>query len=159
MTERGMVSRDDSFLPNHSRNPWNGLWTCARITTVSMVMLSGTQVAMWELPSSALCGELHELAAWLFLRSPNRFSFVWQSAHGIPVHLERGSNKLLTWCVQFQSPVSVTVILTIAPLERNTPPNDYGWKPLRCWWRFCIYVNPRLIGRVPSRCFEEFTGA
>ena len=159
MTERGMVSRDDSFPPSHLRNPSNGLRTRGRSTTVVFVMLSGTQVAMWELPSTALCGSLHELAAGLFLRSPNRFSFVWQSAHGIPVHLERGSNKLLTWCVQFQSPVSVTVCLTIAPLERNAPPNEYGWKAARAWRRSCTYVSPRLIGRVPSRCFEEVIGA
>ena len=147
MTRQGKVSRDDSFLPHHLRHPRTGLLTCGSITTVSILMLSGTKVATWELPSSALCGSLHERAAVLFLRSPNQFCFVWQSAHGIPVHLERGSNKLLTWCVHFQSPVSVTV--TIAPLEGNAPPNEYGWKPLRCWRRFCICVNTRLIGRVP----------
>ena len=146
-TEQGMVSRDDSFPPNHLRNPGNGLRTRGHSTTVVFVMLSGTQVAMWELPSTALCGSLHELVAGLFLQSPNPFSFKWQSVRGIPVHLEPGSNQLLAWCVQFQSPVSLTV--TVAPLQGNAPPNEYGWKPLRCWRRFCICVNTRLIGRVP----------
>ena len=112
-------------------------------TVVRVYTIAGELVAVWCFASSTLSSALYDRAADSFCIPRHRFNFAtrgWTLSRlgGSLPTFDQYPNYPLGWCLDFCTPVDLTIILL--SLDPADTPHERSWRPVRRWRLLALHL-------------------